>query len=121
VGGSLGSGSRITALFLLLIDCKHLHRVSDLWTHGEHEKARAGQHDPNWRRSIRTKGMNGLWQAVSEYVEAQHPPHKKECDGRNYDVANPLSNGLWLGAIGHGQRIALGLKPSAVRQKRNLF
>jgi hypothetical protein len=76
--------------------------------HGEREK-RAGQRDQNWRRSIRTKGMNALWQAASEYVKAQHPPDKKERDCRDYDVANLLLGSLWLGAIGHGQRIAPGL------------
>jgi hypothetical protein len=53
--------------------------------------------------------MNALWQAASEHVETQHPPDKKERDCRNYDVANPLSYGLWLRAIGHGERIAPGL------------
>ena len=47
--------------------------------------------------------MNALWQAAPEYVKAQHPPDKKERDCRNYDVANPLSNSLWLGAVGHAQ------------------
>jgi hypothetical protein len=56
-----------------------------------------------------------------EYVQAQHPPDKKKRDCRNYDVANPLSGGLRLGAIGHGQRITLGLKASSVRRKRNLL
>jgi len=65
--------------------------------------------------------MNGLWssamilaldQVELEYVQAQHPPDKKKRDCRNYYVANPLSSGLWLGAIGHGQRIAPGLRHS---------
>jgi hypothetical protein len=44
-----------------------------------------------------------------EYVQTQHPPDKKKRDCRNYDVANPLSSGLWLGAIGHRPRITPGL------------
>jgi hypothetical protein len=53
--------------------------------------------------------MKALSQAASKNIQPQHPPDKKERDCRNYNVANPLSNGLWLGAIGHGQRIAPGL------------
>jgi hypothetical protein len=54
--------------------------------------------------------MKALSQAASKNIQSQHPPDKKKRDCRNYDVANPLSNGLWLGAIGHGRRIALGFE-----------
>jgi hypothetical protein len=39
-------------------------------------------------------------------INSQHPPHEEQSDHGHDDIANPLADGPWLGAVGHEAMVA---------------
>jgi hypothetical protein len=63
-----------------------------------------------------SESEGGSAASALENVNAQHPPHEKQCDDRDDDISQPLAGGFGVGSVGHGGMVT-GLAPMPIFQE----